>query len=145
MRTTKVTLKTIAGMMGCLISSGVWAEACQVSIRPASQGLAVVNAQTCYEYTGMPAGSIDWSCSNQSKDALTSEKHKVDSCPTQAKATCSATLTQESLANERSTNKEPGKTSAHIPEGAQVVTYYYELQDPTQARIDCEHGGGTWK
>jgi hypothetical protein len=145
MGVTKITLTSIGGMLCALLSSGVWAEACEVNVRPANQAIAAVSIQTCYEFTGMPAGSIDWSCSNQSKDALTSEKRKVDSCPAAAKATCRATLTQESLANERSTSKEPGKPTVNIPNGAQVVTHYYEMQDAHQAQIDCEQGGGSWK
>lgn len=138
-------LKAIAGVLCCLASAGAWAQACQVSTQPASAGLKEITAQSCYEYRGMPAGSIDWSCSNQSKDALTSHKQKIDSCPSGAKATCSATLTQESLANERSTSKEAGKETANIPKGAQVITYYYDMKDQSQARIDCEQGGGKWK
>ncbi|MDB6142726.1 MAG: hypothetical protein JWP80_1770 [Pseudomonas sp.] len=138
-------IKIVVGVLCSVLCGPVWAEACQVSTQPASQGLAQVNGQTCYEFRDMPAGSIDWSCSNQSKDGLTSQKQKVDTCPSGAKNTCSATLTQESLANERSTSKVPGQGTFQIPNGAKVITYYYDMKDQSQARIDCEHGGGTWK
>jgi hypothetical protein len=136
-------LKVVLVVAGCLLNSTAWAEACQVSTRAASPEIAVVQAQTCYQYKGVPAGSIDWSCSNKDKDASPTDKRKVDSCPADAKASCTATLTQEGLANERSTSKEAGKDAANIPAGAQVITLYYELLP--QAQIDCERGGGQWK
>ena len=60
-------------LAGCLASSLALADACQVQTRPASTQVPGVEAQTCYEYPGMPAGSVDWSCSNESKDMLQSE------------------------------------------------------------------------
>ncbi|EPJ84298.1 hypothetical protein CFII64_14625 [Pseudomonas sp. CFII64] len=128
---------------GCLSSNVTWGEACQVLTRAAGQGIAVVQPQTCYEYKGVAPGTIDWSCSNEDKDASPADKRKIDACPSGAQASCTATLTQEALANERSTSKEADKDSTNLPPDAQVVTLYYELTP--QARIDCERGGGQWK
>ncbi|HEX8596674.1 MAG TPA: hypothetical protein VF682_25845 [Pseudomonas sp.] len=138
-------MKLRAGLVaiGCSLSAMAWGEACQVSTRAASEGLPVVQAQTCYEYKGVPPGAIDWSCSNEDRDASPTRKRKIDACPAGAKASCTATLTQESLANERSTSKEPGKDTTNIPPDAQVITLYYELTP--QAQVDCERGGGHWK
>lgn len=136
-------LRAVVVVIGCLLNSVAWGEACRVSTRAGGQGIPVVQAQTCYEYKGVPAGSIDWSCSNEDKDASPTSKQKIEACPAGARASCTATLTQEALANERSTSKEAGKDTANLPPNAQVITFYYELMP--QAQIDCEQGGGHWK
>lgn len=140
-----MNLKPLLFLLASLACSQAFAEACSVQTRSQSAAIPEVEGNTCYEYQGMPAGSIDWSCSNESKETLTSEKTKVASCPGHAQGTCQATLTQESLANAHSSSKDPQAESANIPEGAQILTHYYGLKDASQARTDCEKAGGTWK
>ncbi|WP_271105934.1 hypothetical protein [Pseudomonas tohonis] len=139
-----MTLRMPLLLAGCLASSLALADACQVQTRPASSQVPGVEAQTCYEYPGMPAGSVDWSCSNESKDMLQSEKHKVASCKSGWFGRCTGALTQEALANPGSSGEE-GSDPVNIPADAKVVTYHYQARDPAQAKIDCENGGGTWQ
>jgi len=121
------------------------AEGCDVQTRSQSPSVPAVESHTCYEYEGMPVNSIDWSCSNESKEMLSSTKKKVEHCADRYQATCVATLTQESLANPHSTSKDKTAKSLNIPDNAKVTTYYYGAEHIDQARIDCESGGGHWK
>ncbi|MFJ4145275.1 hypothetical protein [Pseudomonas sp. NPDC089734] len=132
-------------LTGCLFCEIAWGQACDVITRPASEQVPVIQTHTCHEYKGMPEGAIDWSCSNEDKGSLPSEKRKVTACPSGAVASCTATPTQESLANERSTSREPGQDTLSIPENAQVITWYYEVKEQAQARNDCERSGGRFR
>lgn len=93
----------------------------------------------------MPVGTIDWSCSNESKDMLTSTKKKIEHCSDHFQATCLAMLTQEFMANPHSTSKDKNAKSLHIPDNAQVATYYYDAEHLDQSKIVCESSGGRWK
>ncbi|MFJ2682439.1 hypothetical protein ACIOYV_01715 [Pseudomonas sp. NPDC087342] len=132
-------------LLASLSPAWAMAEGCDVQTRSQSPSVPVVESHSCYEYEGMPVNSIDWSCSNESKDTVISTKKKVEHCADHYQATCIATLTQESLANPHSTSKDKNATSLNIPENAQVTTYYYGGEHFEQARIDCESGGGHWK
>ena len=133
----------LSGFLACSMTGTLaFGEACDVTTRPGSQQVPIVQTHICYEYKGMPAGSIDWSCSNEDKGTAPSEKRKVDACPGGAVASCMATLTQETLANERSASKDPGQNTIQVPDNAGLVTWYYELHEQAQARIDCEQAGG---
>jgi hypothetical protein len=132
-------------LIACLSPALAMAESCDVLTRSQSPSVPVVESHSCYEYDGMPVNAIDWSCSNESKDMLTSTKKKVEQCDDHYQATCIATLTQESLANPHSTSKDKNSTSLNIPDNAQVTTYYYSAEHLSQAKIDCESGGGHWK
>ncbi|MCY1421838.1 hypothetical protein D9M71_375030 [compost metagenome] len=132
-------------LLGCGGTSMAFAQACEVTTRAVSHDVPVITANSCYEFKGMPANAIDWSCSNQSKDALATEKVQVKSCKPGNFATCRATLTQESLANPLSTSKDRQTDPVNIPDAAEVVTYYYDVRNQSQARIDCEQGGGRWE
>jgi hypothetical protein len=123
----------------------VFAEGCDVLTRSQSPSVPVIESHSCYEYEGMPVNSIDWSCSNESKEMTTSTKKKVEQCDDHYQATCIATLTQESLANPHSTSKDKNAKSLNIPDNAQVTTYYYDAEHLNQVKIDCESGGGHWK
>jgi hypothetical protein len=132
-------------LLAILCPTLVMAEGCDVLTHSQSPAVPVIESHSCYEYDGMPVNAIDWSCSNESKDMLTSTKKKVEQCGDHYQATCIATLTQESLANPHSTSKDKNSTSFNIPDNAQVTTYYYDAEHLNQARIDCESGGGHWK
>lgn len=129
----------------CLASPWARGEACDVVTRPASEQVPLVQTHICYEYRGMPEGSINWSCSNQDQGASPSSKTRVEHCPAAAVASCDATLTQESLASERSASREPGQDSPNVPKGARLITWYYEVRQQAQARRDCEHNGGVFR
>ncbi|GLK89345.1 hypothetical protein [Pseudomonas turukhanskensis] len=137
--------RVLVVLLTSFAANGAWAEACMVETRAQSAAVPMVEGKSCYEYKGVPAGSIDWSCSNESKETLTSQKKKVASCPQNAVGTCKATLTQESMANQHSSSKDSQAESANIPKGAQILTYYYDLKDQSQARTDCEKAGGQWQ
>jgi hypothetical protein len=122
-----------------------FAEGCDVLTRSQSPSVPVVESHSCYEYEGMPVNAIDWSCSNESKEMLTSTKKKVAQCDDHYQASCVATLTQESLANPHSTSKDKTAKSPNIPDNAQVTTYYYDAEHLSQVKADCESGGGHWK
>ena len=92
----------------------------------------------------MPAEAINWSCSNQSKEMLATRKNKVDQCAEHYKASCLAKLTQETLANPQAIS-DNSRGSLHIPENAQIATYYYGAENLQQAKADCEKDGGRWK
>jgi hypothetical protein len=123
----------------------VMAQGCDVMTRSQSPSVPVVESHTCYEYEGMPVDAVDWSCSNESKEMLTSTKKKVEQCGDHYQATCLATLTQESLANPQSISKDKNSQSVNIPDNAQITTYYYGAEQLNQSKIDCETGGGSWK
>ncbi|RON40127.1 hypothetical protein BK666_26715 [Pseudomonas frederiksbergensis] len=132
-------------LLASLNPAWAMAQGCDVQTRSQSPSVPIVESHSCYEYEGMPVNSIDWSCSNESKDTVVSTKKKVEHCADHYQATCIATLTQESLANPHSTSKDKNATSLNIPDNAKVTTYYYGVEHFEQARIDCESGGGHWK
>ena len=132
-------------LLASLSPTLVFAEGCDVLTRSQSPSVPVVESHSCYEYEGMPVNAIDWSCSNESKDMLTSTKKKVDQCDDHYQASCIATLTQESLANPHSTSKDKSAKPLNMPDNAKVTTYYYDGEHLAQAKIDCENSGGNWK
>ncbi|MNL71514.1 hypothetical protein D3C87_1966740 [compost metagenome] len=93
----------------------------------------------------MPVDATDWSCSNESKEMLTSTKKKVEQCDDLYQATCLGTVTPESLANPQSVSKDKNSKALNIPKDAQIITYYYGAENLGQSKVDCETGGGTWK
>jgi hypothetical protein len=121
------------------------AQGCDVLTRSQSPSVPVIETHTCYEYEGMPVDAIDWSCSNESKEMLTSTKKKVEQCGDRYQATCLGTLTAESLSNPQSVSKDKNSKSPNIPKDAQIITYYYGAENLGQSKVDCETGGGKWK
>lgn len=121
------------------------AQGCDVTTRSQSPSVPVIETHTCYEYDNMPVDAIDWSCSNESREMLTSTKKKVAQCSDQYKAVCLGTVTAESLANPQSTSKDKNSKSLNIPANAQISTYYYNAENLPQSKIDCQTGGGSWK
>lgn len=67
-------------MVASLASGQALAEACNVLTRSSSDAVTPVDRHTCYSYSNLPAEAINWSCSNESKDMLNSEKRKVERC-----------------------------------------------------------------
>ncbi len=61
-------------MMASLLSGQALAEACNVLTRSSSEAVTPVERHSCYSYSNLPAEAINWSCSNESKDMLNSEK-----------------------------------------------------------------------
>lgn len=126
-------------------STQLAAEACYVTEQLAVAGTPEVTNTTCFEHRNMPKGSLDWSCSTEEKSVAGVRKEKRARCPGGHFGTCTAKLTQEALANEDAGgNYGTAPSPDTLPEDAQIVTYYYQVQDQAQARIDCESGGGQW-
>jgi hypothetical protein len=93
----------------------------------------------------MPAEAINWSCSNESKDMLSTQKHKVARCADGSVGSCIAPLTQESLANPKAAGGDQPATRPSLPKEARVITYYYDTPSLGQARTDCERNDGIWQ
>ncbi|VVM49471.1 hypothetical protein PS862_01404 [Pseudomonas fluorescens] len=132
-------------LLACLSPTLTMAQGCDVLTRSQSPSVPVIETHTCYEYEGMPVDAIDWSCSNESKEMLTSTKKKVEQCADHYLATCLGTLTPESLANPQSVSKDKNSKSLNIPKDARIITYYYAAENLGQSKVDCETGGGNWK
>jgi len=132
-------------MLGSLASGELLAEACEVMTRSSSEAVKPVEGRTCYSYSNMPAEAINWSCSNESKEMLSTEKHKVARCADGSVGSCIAPLTQESLANPKSAGRSEPSTKPALPKDARVITYYYDTPSLGQARADCERNDGIWQ
>ncbi|CDF94271.1 MULTISPECIES: hypothetical protein [unclassified Pseudomonas] len=132
-------------LIACASPATVMAQGCDVITRAQSQSLPAVETHACYEYKGMPDGAIGWSCSNENQTALSTQKAPVERCADGYVATCQARLTQETLANPRSTSKDSGGGSVNIPDHAQITWYYYDVEQLQQAQKDCESTGGRWQ
>ena len=132
-------------LVGSLGSGQAWAQACDVISRSSSDAVTPLERHTCYSYSNMPAEAIDWSCSNGNKEMVNSQKQKVQSCASGSIGTCIAPLTQESLANPKSTGRDITTGRPPVANNAQVITHYYATTNLAQARTDCERGDGTWK
>lgn len=129
----------------CLASSHVLAEACDVVTRSSSEAVKPVEGHTCYSYSNMPAEAIDWSCGNESKEMLSTDKRKVAKCAEGSVGSCIAQLTQETLANPKSMGRDEPATRPAIGKDARVITYYYDTPSLGQARTDCERSNGIWQ
>ncbi|MET3457777.1 MULTISPECIES: hypothetical protein [Pseudomonas] len=132
-------------LIACASPAAVMAQGCDVITQSQSQSVPVIESHSCYEYKGVPAETLDWSCSNESKGTLSTQKRKVERCAEGYVATCQARLTQEALANPRSTSKDKRGGSANLPDNAKVNWYYYGVEQLQQAQKDCESTGGEWK
>ncbi|MBH3447353.1 hypothetical protein I5S84_00670 [Pseudomonas putida] len=128
-------------MVVSLVCGQAVAEGCNVLTRSSSDAVTPVERHTCYSYSNLPAEAINWSCSNESKDMLNSEKSKVARCADGSVGSCIAPLTQEALANPKSV----GGDKPALPKDARVITYYYDTPSLGQARTDCERNNGIWQ
>ncbi|EJN40076.1 hypothetical protein PMI38_00415 [Pseudomonas sp. GM84] len=139
-------LSLLMVMLGSLASAEVLAEACDVVTRSSSEAVKPVEGHTCYSFGNMPAEAINWSCSNESKEMLSTEKHKVARCADGSVGSCIAPLTQEALANPKAGGVGDGpSTRPALPKDARVITYYYDTPSLGQARSDCERNNGIWQ
>ncbi|MBF8724040.1 hypothetical protein [Pseudomonas guariconensis] len=132
-------------LLGSLVSTQALAEACEVLTRSSSDAVKPVERRTCYSYGNMPAEAIAWSCSNESKDMINTQKHKVARCADGSVGSCIAPLTQESLANPNAAGRDEPSTKPAVPKDARVITYYYDTPSLAQARTDCERKDGIWQ
>lgn len=130
----------------CLASAGAFAEACYVTVDSALAGPTGAREETCFEHHGAEAGSLDWSCQSE-KDVQGASREKRDSCPTGFFGKCTAELTQEALANERSAGQKTEQPfeAPQMENQAQQITYHYRALDGGQAKLDCENAGGKWQ
>ncbi|WP_338799693.1 hypothetical protein V9K81_12365 [Pseudomonas monteilii] len=132
-------------MLGTLGSGQVLAEVCDVVTRSSSEAVKPVQQHTCYSYSNTPAEAIAWSCSNESKEMLNSEKRRVERCPDSSVGSCIAPLTQETLANPDAAGRDEHATRPALPKDARIITYYYDTPSLGQARSDCERNNGVWQ
>ncbi|WP_286914694.1 MULTISPECIES: hypothetical protein [unclassified Pseudomonas] len=132
-------------LVGSLVSTQVLAEACDVTTRSSSNAVKPVEGHTCYSFSNMPAEAINWSCSNESKEMLNSQKHKVAHCADGSVGSCIAPLTQEALANPKAVGGAEPSTRPALSKDARVITYYYDTPSLGQARSDCERNNGIWQ
>ncbi len=137
-------MSALLGLACSLASGQLLAAACDVVTRSSSEAIAPVERHTCYSFTHMPAEAIAWSCSNESKEMLNSQKKQVGECAQGSVGRCSVALTQEALANPNAGGSDQPSTRPSIPEQARVVTQYYSAADLAQARSDCERNDGIW-
>ncbi|WP_349975360.1 hypothetical protein [Pseudomonas sp. WHRI 8519] len=138
-------LSLLMVVLGVLASTEVLAEACEVITRSSSEAVKPVEGRTCYSFSDMPAEAINWSCSNESKEMLSTEKRKVPRCADGSVGSCIAPLTQETLANPKSAGRDEASTSPALSKEARVMTYYYDTPSLGQARADCERNNGIWQ
>lgn len=131
-------------MLTSFASTHVLAEACNVLTRSSSEAVKPVEQHTCYSYSNLPAEAINWSCSNESKDMLSTQKQKVARCANGSVGSCIAPLTQEALANPKAGGGQPSTRPA-LSKDARVITYYYDTPSLGQARADCERSDGIWQ
>lgn len=68
-------------LLGCLPAGLALAEGCHVNSRTSSAAVTGIETESCYEFVGMPAEALDWSCSNESKDMTSTRKQRVAQCP----------------------------------------------------------------
>lgn len=132
-------------LLGGLSAAQAFAGGCQVSTRSLSHEIPSVLLDSCYEYEGMEAGAIDWSCNNETQGMLDHQKQPVARCSTDYLGRCTAALTQEALANPSAVSGVKEGTTMAIPDDAKIVTYVYRIEDKEQARKDCEVAGGEWQ
>ncbi|UTL93681.1 hypothetical protein [Pseudomonas fluorescens] len=132
-------------MLVSLASGEAFAEACDVLTRSSSEAVKPVEQRTCYSFSNMPAEAINWSCSNESKDMLSTEKHKVARCADGSVGSCIAPLTQETLANPKAAGQDQPSSRPALSKDARVITYYYDTPSLGQARADCERNEGIWQ
>jgi len=132
-------------LLGSLACGEALAEACDVTTRSSSEAIKPVEHHTCYSFSNMPAEAIDWSCSNESKDMLKTEKHKVARCADGSVGSCIAPLTQETLANPKAAGRDQPSTKPALHKDARLITYYYDAPSLGQARADCERNEGIWQ
>ncbi|WP_194790784.1 hypothetical protein [Pseudomonas sp. UFMG81] len=121
------------------------ADDCEVFNRSSSSAVQPVVQHSCYSFTGMPAEAIAWSCSNESKAMVSSDKRRVPRCADGSLGRCIAPLTQEALANPEATGRDQPSTRPALPDDARVITYYYDTPSLAQARSDCERADGLWQ
>ena len=79
-------------LLGSLASGTALADACHVLTRSSGVEVPEVETESCYEFQGMPADAIGWSCSNESKDMLNSQKQQVERCKAGSRGRCVAAL-----------------------------------------------------
>ena len=140
-----VTFPRLAMLLAlALCSLPAAATSCHVVTRTSGELPPPVVTEKCFEYQGLDSGAIDWVCQN-TEGVKNSRRERVESCPAGHFATCTATATPATLANERAVGSQATDVwSGTVSEQARIVTYVYEASDRSQAKIDCESAGGEW-
>ncbi len=133
-------------IFGSLNVTAALAASCQVSTRSLSQKIPAVVTQSCYAYEGIEEGAIKWSCSQDDDVGMYDyDKKLVDNCPSDYLASCTSTLTQAALRNHKAISDISAGTPMAIPDGAKMVTYFYNVEEQEQASKNCTALGGNWQ
>jgi hypothetical protein len=139
-------IRTYAAVLLAIASTEALAAACEVSTRSLSQKIPAVVTQSCYVYEGIEEGAIKWSCSQEDDVGMYDyDKKLVETCPSDYLATCTSTLTQESLANHKAIGDIKTGTPMAVPDGARMITHFYNVEEQEQARKNCTTLGGNWQ
>ena len=140
-----LSLRSVLLAAFAVVSLPAAATSCYVTAETSGAVPPPVVTEKCFEFQGTEDESIDWVC--QDNEAIKNSQREIrDSCPAGHFGVCTATLTPETLANERATGSQAIDTPAPttVPDTARIVTYNYESTNRGQAKIDCESAGGEW-
>lgn len=127
--------------------AGALGAACYVSEQTSGTLPDPVAPAKCFYFEGMDdVDAMRWACRDKSDVGLTGRQQRQE-CPPDPVARCTAPMTPETLANEQSFGeRNPGDAlPTTLPDGARIVTLYYQVTDTEQARLDCEKTGGRWE
>lgn len=143
-----MNFRVLVLLFACNISS-VQADACDVITRSQSTEVPAVETHICYQYEGMPADAISWSCVNESKEKLTTTKIPIEHCPDDFVASCRATMTQKTLVNPDVTSGTPKRKVALLPDNTQPeplpALEKGGAEEPLDHALGCSRGGLTTK
>lgn len=140
-------LARIGLLLASLHGATAFGAACYVSEETSGALPDPVAPAKCFYFEGMDdVEAMQWACRDKTDVGLAGRQRRQE-CPPNPAARCSAPMTPETLANEQSFGeRNPGDAlPATLPDGARIVTLYYQVTDPRQARLDCEKTGGRWE
>jgi len=134
-------------LLASLHCATAFGAACYVSEETSGTLPDPVTPAKCFYFEGMDdVEAMQWACRDKTDVGLTG-RQQHQSCPQGAMARCTAPMTPETLANEQAFGeRNPGDAlPATLPDGARIVTLYYQVTDREQAKLDCEKTGGRWE
>lgn len=139
--------RTFVLILAGVLSLPAMARSCYVTADTSGAVPPPVVTEKCFEFHGVEdeQASLDWVCGDSG--AVENSRREIrDSCPSGHFGVCSASLTPETLANERATGTQAknGTFSGTVPDDAHIITYNYHASDRGQAKVDCENAGGEW-
>ena len=140
-------LARIGLLFASLYSASALGAACYVIEETSGTLPDPVTPSKCFHFEGMDdVDAMKWACRDKG-DVGQTHRELRQQCPPYAVARCSAPMTPETLANEQAFGeRNPGDAlPATLSDDARIVTFYYQITDDEQARLDCEKTGGQWE